>query len=155
MHEPGWYHAQGDPAGSVRYWDGHAWRGEPTLTPTSSGGIEYFDAGPTQINLGDIATQRTLAEQAAEGDLDTESSYALSPYSVSKAAPPSNIKRKPSKVLNVATITLFSVVGPVLLFLLGVRGAPFYALVGIVVIASLAGRTSAMTSIGSSMRTTK
>lgn len=25
----GWYHAEGDPPGSVRYWDGSLWRGEP------------------------------------------------------------------------------------------------------------------------------
>ncbi len=25
----GWYHAQGDPAGTQRYWDGAAWQGEP------------------------------------------------------------------------------------------------------------------------------
>lgn len=28
---PGWYHAQGDPPGSSRYWDGHYWIGEPQL----------------------------------------------------------------------------------------------------------------------------
>lgn len=28
---PGWYHAQGDPPGSSRYWDGNYWIGEPQL----------------------------------------------------------------------------------------------------------------------------
>ena len=26
---PGWRHAEGDPPGTERYWDGHAWQGEP------------------------------------------------------------------------------------------------------------------------------
>lgn len=28
----GWYHAEGDPAGTQRYWDGVTWQGEPQLT---------------------------------------------------------------------------------------------------------------------------
>ena len=27
----GWYHAQGDPVGTHRYWDGNNWRGEPQV----------------------------------------------------------------------------------------------------------------------------
>lgn len=30
MPEAGWYYADGDPAGTQRYWDGAAWVGEPT-----------------------------------------------------------------------------------------------------------------------------
>lgn len=26
---PGWYHAEGDPPDTVRYWDGELWRGDP------------------------------------------------------------------------------------------------------------------------------
>ena len=26
---PGWYHAEGDPPGTQRYWDGELWQGEP------------------------------------------------------------------------------------------------------------------------------
>jgi len=29
MTEPGWYQADGDPAGTNRYWDGELWIGEP------------------------------------------------------------------------------------------------------------------------------
>jgi uncharacterized RDD family membrane protein YckC len=29
--DPGWYHAEGDPVGSVRYWDGTQWVGNPTV----------------------------------------------------------------------------------------------------------------------------
>lgn len=31
--EAGWYYAQGDPPGTVRYWDGELWQGEPILQP--------------------------------------------------------------------------------------------------------------------------
>jgi len=27
--QPGWYHAQGDPPGTHRYWDGASWQGDP------------------------------------------------------------------------------------------------------------------------------
>jgi hypothetical protein len=30
---PGWYHAEGDPPGTQRYWDGAAWQGEPQPVP--------------------------------------------------------------------------------------------------------------------------
>lgn len=30
----GWYHAEGDPPGSQRYWDGSAWQGGPQAAPT-------------------------------------------------------------------------------------------------------------------------
>lgn len=30
---PGWYHGKGDPEGTVRYWDGEKWVGEPVLPP--------------------------------------------------------------------------------------------------------------------------
>lgn len=31
---PGWYHAEGDPPGTQRYWDGHAWQGGPQPVPS-------------------------------------------------------------------------------------------------------------------------
>lgn len=31
MMQPGWYHAEGDPPGTQRYWDGELWQGEPTF----------------------------------------------------------------------------------------------------------------------------
>lgn len=30
---PGWYHGKGDPEGTVRYWDGEKWVGDPVLPP--------------------------------------------------------------------------------------------------------------------------
>ena len=30
---PGWYHAQGDPEGTIRYWDGAEWSPAPTPAP--------------------------------------------------------------------------------------------------------------------------
>lgn len=33
---PGWYYAQGDPAGTKRYWDGGTWVGEPQLMMSES-----------------------------------------------------------------------------------------------------------------------
>ena len=45
--EPGWYYADGDPPGTMRYWDGAQWIGEPTTSqPTyAGGGREYGGAG--------------------------------------------------------------------------------------------------------------
>ena len=37
---PGWYHAEGDPPGSQRYWNGTTWVGEPRdmgAAPTAAG----------------------------------------------------------------------------------------------------------------------
>lgn len=36
MTTPGWYHAEGDPEGTVRYWDGTVWQGEPQLPPAAA-----------------------------------------------------------------------------------------------------------------------
>lgn len=40
--QPGWYHADGDPPGTHRYWDGSTWIGEPQpmapASPASGGG---------------------------------------------------------------------------------------------------------------------
>ncbi len=30
---PGWYHGKGDPEGTVRYWDGEKWIGDPVMPP--------------------------------------------------------------------------------------------------------------------------
>lgn len=32
---PGWYHAEGDPPGTQRYWDGFAWQGGPQTPPSA------------------------------------------------------------------------------------------------------------------------
>ena len=34
MTAPGWYHAEGDAAGTTRYWDGTQWIGDPVVTST-------------------------------------------------------------------------------------------------------------------------
>ncbi len=36
MTAPGWYNAEGDPAGTTRYWDGEQWVGDPVHTPVGS-----------------------------------------------------------------------------------------------------------------------
>lgn len=49
---PGWYYADGDPPGTMRYWDGAQWVGEPTTqqpTYATPGGHQYGGAG---IRLG-------------------------------------------------------------------------------------------------------
>lgn len=33
---PGWYHAQGDPPGTQRYWDGSQWQGDPQAAPQAA-----------------------------------------------------------------------------------------------------------------------
>ena len=46
---PGWYHADGDPAGTQRYWDGELWIGDavpvpganPPQAPPGSGQVTY------------------------------------------------------------------------------------------------------------------
>lgn len=35
MTTPGWYHAEGDPQGTTRYWDGERWVGDPVNTPAA------------------------------------------------------------------------------------------------------------------------
>ncbi len=52
---PGWYHAQGDPPGTERYWDGAAWTEGPrpvggSMPDTSSG----FDTGTTAAAATDM-----------------------------------------------------------------------------------------------------
>lgn len=35
---PGWYHAEGDPPGTQRYWDGFSWQGGPEpISPSPAG----------------------------------------------------------------------------------------------------------------------
>lgn len=34
LPRPGWYHAQDDPPGTVRWWDGEQWIGGPTASPS-------------------------------------------------------------------------------------------------------------------------
>jgi uncharacterized RDD family membrane protein YckC len=44
---PGWYVAQGDPPGTLRWWDGHQWQGGPVLAGGYPGyGVPSRDALP-------------------------------------------------------------------------------------------------------------
>ncbi len=53
---PGWYHGDGDPPGTERYWNGGAWMGEPRLIggvnpgPTPPGGPPGASAKPGQVS---------------------------------------------------------------------------------------------------------
>ncbi len=42
---PGWYYAQGDPAGTQRYWDGSSWQGGPQPVPGADLGVVDTVAG--------------------------------------------------------------------------------------------------------------
>ncbi len=53
---PGWYHAEGDPAGTQRYWDGAQWSAEPVPPP------------PTQPNPMAPGYPSTNGATAATGD---------------------------------------------------------------------------------------
>lgn len=42
---PGWYYAQGDPAGTHRYWDGGQWQGDPQAVVASGGAVASGGGG--------------------------------------------------------------------------------------------------------------
>lgn len=42
---PGWYHASGDPAGTVRYWDGTTWTATPVAPP--EGWVDLYANDPS------------------------------------------------------------------------------------------------------------
>jgi len=51
----GWYHGEGDPPGTKRYWDGSAWTGEPTVmsdSPNPSAGAGVQDSGLNPASAG-------------------------------------------------------------------------------------------------------
>lgn len=52
---PGWYHAQGDPPNTQRYWDGNLWQGDPTpvtqQVPNNTGFAQPNLGGPVNRSL--------------------------------------------------------------------------------------------------------
>jgi uncharacterized RDD family membrane protein YckC len=55
-HQPGWYHAQGDPPGTQRYWDGAQWVGGPQAAagaaPVGGYGAQVQTGGRTPAGYG-------------------------------------------------------------------------------------------------------
>jgi len=52
MTAPGWYHAETDPVGTNRYWDGERWVGDAVAVP-GAGGFDaggYFAEGSTAVS---------------------------------------------------------------------------------------------------------
>jgi len=48
MEAPGWYSAQGDPPGTIRYWDGTQWIGDAVAGPASAAG-QATEPQPTRM----------------------------------------------------------------------------------------------------------
>jgi uncharacterized RDD family membrane protein YckC len=48
----GWYHAEGDPPGTTRYWDGTQWQGGPQAAPVASGSDAPAVAGQQLASPG-------------------------------------------------------------------------------------------------------
>ena len=61
---PGWYHAQGDPAGTVRAWDGNQWVGEPHPDPSAAETQGYASAVPPSAAAYEPAPAHTYAPVA-------------------------------------------------------------------------------------------
>jgi len=64
MHSPGWYHAEGDPPGTTRYWDGSTWVGGASREQDRQTGLGYElipieDVAPAQPHI----ETRTVAPQ--------------------------------------------------------------------------------------------
>lgn len=87
--EPGWYHAEGDPVGTVRRWNGTEWIGFPILpetpegtTPNPTAGVARFTPVPGQASLKAlaIAVQLSLLAVAAVSLFHAVSLIQLAPY---------------------------------------------------------------------------
>ncbi len=69
--ESGWYHAQGDPEGTLRYWDGGQWLGEPQYPPQPA--VEHqapfqpAPSGPDSWAPSPWAPQRAEREKGGIG----------------------------------------------------------------------------------------
>lgn len=97
MIQPGWYHAEGDPVGSQRYWDGTQWQGDARMPP-SHDPVVYYEPAESQVDLGGVATLVPLHET------DPSRLYAQSPYSVSTATV--NVARRKPLPENLKNLTV-------------------------------------------------
>ena len=51
---PGWYHAQGDPADTQRWWDGSQWVGDPQPAAAQTAADGGFPGAPPAVNTTDL-----------------------------------------------------------------------------------------------------
>lgn len=85
---PGWYHAQGDPAGTERYWDGSAW----TEGPRPVGGVPSppsAPAAPTESPaLGDaLAADPTPSAAPTDSPIFGDAPTAATPQPIGGPVP--------------------------------------------------------------------
>ena len=59
MTAPGWYHADGDPVGTQRYWDGTQWLGERVYEPAAPP-VAPYPPTPGGYTYGPPASQSTF-----------------------------------------------------------------------------------------------
>lgn len=64
----GWYHAEGDPPGTQRYWTGSAWQGGPQVAPDGAMAAPV-DGAP--LGAGGFGAPPTAASVRAESGSDT------------------------------------------------------------------------------------
>jgi len=117
----GWYHAEGDPPGTQRYWDGAAWQGGPQAAPDGGG----LGAGA----LGGAAAQ---AMTAMPGMGDTNSDYkgffpTLFDFSLSSFLAPKVIR-----ILYIIGVVLICLAG-VFILIASIAGGGSGILVGLIV----------------------
>lgn len=59
--EAGWYHAEGDPLGTQRFWDGGHWQGGPRLAQRAPKRVAVTDAAPGDFGVPADTTARIIA----------------------------------------------------------------------------------------------
>ena len=99
--EPGWHYAQGDPANTVRYWDGTGWQGEAKSKNATNDVIHFVAPDESHLDLSSVVA-------AAPRVRTTTNNYNVSPYSVSAGRV--NVKRRrPIPKLLIKLVTLVTV----------------------------------------------